>query len=135
MYDSSLEAGQYKATERLRAECSPAAASQLVNLITEVDGTILIAKATVFDEQQQELRTAAVRGAMSEARAIAEAITAAENLKLTGVSHVQRPPANEADDPMDSLGDPPGYIFDAHKITIKERFTVTYDIDKGSSTR
>lgn len=134
-FNSNLEDGQYKATERLSTECSPDAASKLVDVISNVDGLIPTAKLTVPDEERRNLKSKAVTDAMAEAREIAEAIAAAENLDIVGVSQVRQPPLNEDEDPMESLKHRPGFNFHPHNITVAERVTVTYAVEPRGSTR
>ena len=132
-YTSSIEEGQYKAMEQLSARCSPDEASTLVDVISEIDGTVPTAKFSVPDEKRRELTTQAVSNAMTEARAIAESIAHSENLNIVGVSHVRRPPANEDEDLLESLEHAPGFNFHPHTIPIAERVTVTYDVESSSS--
>ncbi|MFC7043693.1 SIMPL domain-containing protein [Halonotius sp. GCM10025705] len=132
-FDSNLNDGEYQATERLSVECSAEDASKLVAVISEVDGTIPTAKFAVSDNKRQTLKSQAVRNAMSEARTIAEAIADSEGLDIVGVSHVRRPPADDDEDPMESLKHAPGFNFHPDTITIAERVTVTYDVDSHGS--
>lgn len=133
-FDSNLDEGEFQATERMSAACSPDDASKLVEVISAVDGTIPTAKFSVPDEKRRTLKSKAVTNAMNEARAIGEAIADSEGLAIVGVSNVRQPPTDEDEDPMESLKHAPGFNFHPHTITFAERVTVTYDVEPQGST-
>ncbi|USZ69166.1 SIMPL domain-containing protein [Halorussus salilacus] len=78
----------YRAVERLRIECHPEAASEVVVRATDAGATVRNVSFDLREDERRRLQDEALAGAMERAREKAERVAASEGLAVGGVLDV-----------------------------------------------